>query len=232
MKLKTIIIEDEILSRMYLLKQCSTLDFVDVVGVHESGEDALLDIENQEIDLIILNVEMVGLSGFEILDSISVLPEVVVVTANKEYAYDAYQYNVSEFLVKPLTQDQFTSAIQRVRERCQTRKILAKSRASREMYVRIDRSLVRIAYDEILYLENKGNYVKLQLVDKAYTTLQTMKTLDKSLGNYGFMRVHRTFIVNLNKVDEIHNNVIHIGKSEIPLSKSLKANFLKSLHIV
>ena len=232
MILKTIIVEDELLARKSLITHCNKHNNLELVADCETAEEALESVKTSEIDLILLDVEMPGISGLELLDNLPYMPQVIFTTGKKEYAYDAFQYQVTDFLVKPITHIAFNNAITKAIQEYKNLESTSARRAAREFYVRVDRNLKRIKHDDILYIENMGNYAKFVLKKSVHVALITMKNVEAKLKHHGFVRVHRSFIINLDKVDQIKQNAIIIRDVSIPLSKAHRSFFLKRLHIL
>ena len=232
MTLKTIIVEDELLARKSLTTLCKKHEALELTAVCENAEQALTHVHNSNIDMILLDIEMPGLSGLDLLDNLPYMPQVIFTTGKKEYAYEAFQYQVTDFLVKPVTQIAFFNAIAKAQEETERIAFAAEKRAAREFYIRIDRNLKRFQYDDVLYIENMGNYVKFVLSDSVHVALTTMKNIEAKLKNHRFVRVHRSFIINMDKVDEIKQNAVIIEDISIPLSKAHRSFLFKRLHIL
>ncbi|CAH0995974.1 Transcriptional regulatory protein YpdB [Emticicia aquatica] len=229
MKLKCIIVEDEIMARMSLQRLCEQHESLTLVDIFENAEDALEFLSKEVIDLIWLDVEMPGLSGFDLLKNLYSMPQVIMTTSKVEYAFEAYQYQVTDYIQKPITQPRFKIAVEKVLE-LNTRKTTA-SPERHEIYVKTDGRYIRLPYSEILYIENVGDYVKIFAKKHSYIVHTTMKYLEEKLGD-SFLRVHRSYIVHLDKIVDIEENTLVIENKVIPISRANKPELLNKLNML
>ncbi|MFN8357537.1 MAG: LytTR family DNA-binding domain-containing protein [Spirosomataceae bacterium] len=229
MKLKCIIVEDEVMARKSLQRLCEQHDGLQLLAVFENAEDALIFLANEEVDLIWLDVEMPGLSGFGLLENLTSMPQVIMTTTKTEYAFDAYQYQVTDYLQKPITLPRFKVAVEKVIELNAQKTTVAPER--QEIYVKIDGRYIRLPYDDILYVENVGDYVKFFTAKNSYIVHTTMKYLEEKLGSQ-FLRVHRSFIVHLDKIVDIEENNLVIGNKVIPISRANKPELMNRLNML
>lgn len=229
MKLKCIIVEDEIMARKSLQRLCEQHDSLQLIAAFENAEDALTFLSAEEVDLIWLDIEMPGLSGFGLLENLTSMPQVIMTTTKTEYAFDAYQYQVTDYLQKPITLPRFKVAVEKVLE-LNTRKT-AVSLERQEIYVKIEGRYIRVPYAEILFVENVGDYVKIFTTKNSYVVHTTMKYLEEKLGNQ-FLRVHRSFIVHLDKIVDIEENNLVISNKVIPISRANKSELMTRLNMI
>jgi DNA-binding LytR/AlgR family response regulator len=229
MKLKCIIVEDEIMARKSLQRLCEQHDSLQLIAAFENAEDALAFLATEEVDLIWLDVEMPGLSGFGLLENLTSMPQVIMTTTKTEYAFDAYQYQVTDYLQKPITLPRFKVAVEKVLE-LNSRKT-AVSPERQEIYVKIEGRYIRLPYAEITFVENVGDYVKIFTTKSSYIVHTTMKYLEEKLGNQ-FLRVHRSFIVHLDKIVDIEENNLVIGNKVIPISRANKSELMTRLNML
>ena len=229
MKLNCIIVEDELMARKSLQRFCEEHDSLNLFGVFENAEDALDFLAKESVDLIWLDVEMSGLSGLDLLKNITSMPQVVMTTSKTEYAFEAYQYQVTDYIKKPITQPRFKMAVEKVLE-LNVRKSTA-SPERNEIYVKSEGRYIRLAYLDILYVENIGDYVKIITHKQSYIVHTTMKYLEEKLGR-SFLRVHRSFIVHLDKIVDIEENTLVIENKVIPISRANKPELLNRLNML
>lgn len=230
--IKALIIDDEEMARKALNRFCEKMDNIEVLGLFENGSEALDFMSKNEIDLIFLDVEMPGISGLEMLDQISILPQVIMITSNSNYAFDAYEYDVTDFLKKPITQPRFFKAIEKVESNLNRINQIHQSSLAQEIYVKSEGKLVRLPYETISFFENVGDYIKVVSTIGNYIIHGTLKGLDAKLNYPRFLKVHRSFIINLDKVTDIEDNTILIGKSVIPISRAHKSILMTNLNII
>jgi DNA-binding LytR/AlgR family response regulator len=237
MKLKSIIVEDNNIARRALERLCNGHKSINQIASFDNAIEALEFLDKKEVDLIWLDVELNGMNGFEFLNELSVLPSIIMTTANKEYAYEAFQYNIVDYIHKPITKPRFNMAIEKVLERLGTTdtEINTDMSESRNwgdnIYVKIDRKFIRIIKSDISYIENLGDYVKIFTEKECFIVLTVLKNLEKKLGA-DFFRVHRSFIINLNKILDVDDNNLVIKNKVIPISRRQKAEFLQRLNIL
>jgi len=231
-KLKCLIVEDELMARKSLTKLCEKIDKLDLLNSFESAEDALESINQEDVDLIFLDIEMPGMSGLDLLTKLTVIPQVIFTTGNKEYAYEAYEYDVTDFLKKPITLPRFQKAVEKAVQR-QTQLIeVASASAKNEIYIKTDGRLVRVPYQDILYFENVGDYVKVLTTNGNHIIHGSLKSIDNRINHPRFLKVHRSYIVNLDKIKDIEDNTLVIGKSVIPISRAHKPILLKTINLL
>ncbi len=231
-KLKTLIVEDEIMARKSLEKLCQGLEGVELVSSFDNSEEAIEYIKQVEIDLILLDIEMPGMTGLELLQSIPYLPQIVFTTAHKEYAFDAFEYDVVDFLKKPVTQTRLAQAIQKVISRKQQLDAVALASEAKEIYIKEDGKLIRLPFDKILYFKNVGDYIRVITSEGKYIIYGSIKSLDERLNHPRFLKVHRSYIVNLDKIKDIQESTIIIDNSMIPISRSHVPILMRSINIL
>lgn len=230
MILRTMIVDDDHLARTAVNALCKKTPLVEVVSVCESAEEAIKTVNEDEIDLILLDIEMPGMSGIEFLNEVSYLPQVIFVTSNLNYAYEAFEYQVTDFLGKPISQKRFLAAIEKASKIQQ--EIDAYKKRSEDLYIRQEGRFVRLSIKDILYFENVGDYVRVKTVDNAYVIHATLKSIDHKLKDPRFLKVHRSFIINLDKIKDIEENTLVIDKNVIPISRSNKPILMSRLNFL
>jgi DNA-binding LytR/AlgR family response regulator len=229
MKFTSIIVEDLQAAADFLKKFCEKSGIIEVQAHFLNAEDALIYLSENLVDLIFLDVEMPGASGFELMDRLVYTPQVILTTSKTEYAYDAFQYNVSDYLKKPFTYQRFLEAVQKVEKK----KEEDDSTASNDhIFIKADGKLIRLLNDDILYIESMGDYVKFITAEKKYITHNTIKNLETKVDALRFMKVHRSYIVNLSRIDDIQENMLYIKGMMIPISKAHKSKVLQKINVI
>ena len=233
MSLSCIIVEDLQVAANYLIKCCEKSKLVEVKGHFINVPDALSFVNENTVDLIFLDVEMPGPNGFELLDQIAFLPKIILTTSKKEYAYDAFEYKVTDFLKKPFSYERFLEALQKVQSSPATQPTPGnETEGSDHIYIKSEGKLIRLANDAILFMESMGDYVKFVTADKKYITHNTIKNLEDKVNKQYFLKVHRSYIVNLRKIDDMRENCLFINGLEIPVSKAFKSVVISRLNIL
>lgn len=230
MILTCLIIEDEFLSRRSLERLCIRHEKLTVLGSFDNARAGLNFLDRQPVDLLWLDVEMPGLSGFDLLKKLASDPMVVLTTSKVDYAFDAYQYQVVDYLKKPVDWPRFCVAVDRVVARYQLRRpdLTPEPPA---LTIRVDGRSVRIPVGSIDFVENVGDYVRIVTETQTYLAYMTMKSLEESLGN-SFARVHRSYIINLQKIVDIEENTLVIGTKVIPISRANRSELLNKLNLL
>ena len=228
MNMTCIIIEDLPVAAEYLKKCCERSGKLEVKGHATNVKDAITFLNENVVDVIFLDVEMPGGQGFEVLDNIAYSPKIILTTSKTEYAYNAFEYNVSDFLKKPFTYQRFEDALKKVSETSGHKREPGED----HIFIKSDGKLIRLKNDEILFIQSMGDYVKFVSADKKYVVLNTIKNLETKVNSQHFMKVHRSYIVNINKIDNIRESTLLIANVEIPVSKAFKSEVIKRFNIV
>ena len=213
-KLSRRIVEEFILKTEGLNLKHSFSDAVEAINVLKADE---------EIHLIFLDIEMPEMSGIDFLNSLKNPPQIIIVSSKGKYALDAFEYDVTDYLLKPVTYSRFYKAVDKAVSRFEKNKsnILGKE----EIFIKKNSTLVRLKYDEILWVEALENYVIFNTFKDKYTIHFTMKAIEQKLPTNKFTRVHRSYIVNVKLVDKTSSNQIEIEKTKIPLGRVYKKQF-------
>lgn len=228
MKLRAIIVDDEPISRQFLEQYCSKSGKINVSGSFPESASALFFLQNNEVDILFLDVEMPGDTGFQLLDKLPFMPKVILTSSKTDYAYDAFQYNVTDYLKKPFSFVRFQEAVNKADEINIEKQLESKKE---DIFIKSDGKLTRLNYDDILYIESVGDYVKYCTMEKKYITHSTLKSVEEKLGKGDFMKVHRSYIVNLKKIKDIEDNTLMIGSAQIPISKVLKSEVMSRINL-
>jgi DNA-binding LytR/AlgR family response regulator len=237
MKLSCIIVEDIQIAADFLRKFCEKSDLVEVKGHFLNVMDALEYLDQERVDLLFLDVEMPGANGFELLDRLTYSPMIILTTSKTEYAFNAFQYHVNDYLKKPFTYKRFLEAIgklqQQTSETSPAPQLPAALQTDAEfLFIKADDKLTKIRKDDILFLESMRDYVKFVTPSRSYMTYSTLKNMEEKLIGQTFLKVHRSYIVNLSKIDDIRGNTIYILGNQIPIGKGHKEDLEARLNIL
>lgn len=239
MKLSCIIVEDIQIAADFLRKFCEKSDLVEVKGHFLNVTDALDFLDRERVDLLFLDVEMPGANGFDLLDRLTYSPMIILTTSKTEYAFNAFQYHVNDYLKKPFTYKRFLEAIGKLQlQYAEAGQNLPGGAAitappeSEFLFIKADDKLTKIRIDDILFLESMRDYVKFVTPSKSYVTYSTLKNMEEKLGGATFLKVHRSYIVNLSKIDDIRGNTIYILGNQIPIGKGHKDGLEGRLNIL
>ncbi|MBX9782495.1 MAG: LytTR family DNA-binding domain-containing protein [Chitinophagaceae bacterium] len=228
MMLRCIIVDDEPLSRAVLSRFCEKSGMADVVGSFDNAVSAIEYLKTNKVELVFLDVEMPQINGFQMLEYMPYRPQVVMITSKTDYAFTAFEYNVTDFLKKPVDYNRFLTAFNKVKELAEKTAAPAETDET-EIVIKCDGAYVRLQQDDVLYIEGMGDYVNYVTNEKKYITLNTMKAVEEKLNSSVFLRVHRSYIINISKVKTYAGNNVLIAGASIPVSKPNKASLLQKL---
>jgi DNA-binding LytR/AlgR family response regulator len=219
LKFTCIIVDDEPLSVSILEKYCAKNAFLALVGTFNNPTDALLFLKHHAVDIIFLDIIMPKTNGFELLDNLHYLPNVILTSSSTEFAYTAYQYHVKDYLKKPFSYSRFIESINNLSVNNHNQSFDIKSRTS----------YFKLLKKDILYIESTGDYLQYVTVDKTYPVLNTLKNIEEKMDTTMFIKVHRSYLINMHKITNITDNKVIINHVEIPISKTYKNHLLATI---
>ena len=230
--IRCIAIDDESLALDLIEDDILKVPFLQLVKKCKSGIEALNVLQTEHIDLIFLDIQMPDITGIQFLKSLPHKPFVIFTTAYDKYALEGFELDVVDYLLKPYSFERFLKAVNKAQEHMLNLEKNPVNPTSDEVnfsnqfiFVKSDYKLVKIEIDEILYIESLKDYVKIVEGDKTIVTLSSMKAIEEKLVSPDFIRVHRSFMVNLRKIQYIHRNFVKVGDKEIPIGDNYKENF-------
>jgi len=232
MQLNCIIIDDEPLARKGLKEYIADVDFLHMAGEFENPLKATQVLSSGNVQLVFLDIQMPKISGLDFLKSLQQAPPVIFTTAFPQYALDGFDLNALDYLVKPISFDRFLKAAMRAKEYYEVRKKNTATetiQSTEYFFIKADNKLVKIEYDEILFVEALQNYVTIQTIDKKYITYLTFKSVEEYLPADKFIKTHKSYIVSASKIDTIEGNDIRIGNHHLPISRNLKDEVMEKL---
>jgi DNA-binding LytR/AlgR family response regulator len=225
LKISCVIVEDEPVSRSILERYCDKHAGLELQASFPAAEPALEFLKTCEVDIVFLDVMLPGINGFEFLDQLPVSPRVILTTSDTSFAFTAFQYNVTDYLKKPITYFRFEEAIDKARESG------LRPAAGKDVFVKSEGKYIKMHYADILYMESMGDYVKYVTLNGDHLTHGTLKATEARLDAEQFMKVHRCYIVNLKAVKGVNDKMIRIGEAQIPVSKTCWPELLRRLNI-
>lgn len=233
--IKTIIVDDEPLALDILEAFVSKMPNLQLIAKCENAFEANEVLQNQKVDLMFLDIQMPQLNGVDFLKSLANPPCVVFTTAYPEFAVEGFELNALDYLVKPISMDRFMKAVNKVAE-----KLAAKQEAEEPastdqfFFVKADKKLVKINFDDIVYIEGLKDYVIIKNETNRVITLQTMKSLEDKLPPQTFRRIHRSFIVNMNKIQALDGSVVEVMEKgqvkHLPIGKNYRDELLELIN--
>lgn len=238
MKLSCWIIDDEPLAIELLESYVAKTSFLKLTGTYSSAMQAMQDSTTQSVDIIFLDIQMPEISGMEFAQFIKDETRIIFTTAFSEYALEGYRVDALDYLLKPISYTKFLEASKKALKWFEMKvsaqgkdAFVSPSQEEEQMFVKADHKLIRILYKDILYIEGWKDYVKIHMKDKPHPTLSlmSMKGLEETLPSSKFIRIHRSFIIQKNKIDSISKNRVMIGDKELPIGESYKEDFIKMI---
>ena len=235
--IRCIAIDDEKLALDLIEDDILKVPFLQLVKKCKSGMEAMETLQAEKIDLLFLDIQMPDISGIQFLKSLPHKPLVIFTTAYEKYALEGFELDVVDYLLKPYSFERFLKAVNKVHEHIQfVEKNSTRSDteevtfSSKFLFVKSDYKLVKIEISEIQYIESLKDYVKIVSGDKPVVTLSSMKAIEEKLVAPDFIRVHRSYMVNLRKIHYIQRNYIKVGDKEIPIGDNYKESFLQLIN--
>jgi DNA-binding LytR/AlgR family response regulator len=208
--IKTLIIDDEPLAVEILETYVNQIPGLQLIGKCYNALDANELLQHQEIDLILVDVQMPQMTGIELIKSLSNPPKVIFTTAFPEFAIQGFELNAVDYLLKPIAFNRFLKAVNKVMNTTQANEKNKEITNQDFIFVKADKKLVKLNYEDILFIEGLKDYVIIYTDQARIVTLQTMKSLEEKLPEHIFIRVHRSYIVNVHKIKSIHSDDIEI----------------------
>ena len=231
--MKCIIVDDNKMARMALKQLVSQVQNLELVAECSNAMEAYNQLSNNGIDLLFLDIEMPEMSGIDLIKKLGAKkPLIIFTTAKTDYAVEAFELNVVDYLVKPITQPRLVQAVEKAQEALDSNKQEVKVEEQGFVFVKDNGMLKRISIEDILFLEAMGDYVKVHTAPKFHVVHATLKSIEEKLPASKFLRVHRSYIVAINKIDFIQEGTISIGKTSIPVADTHKANLNKRLNLL
>lgn len=223
--IKCAIIDDEPLSRDVLRQFVTDHPDLELSGEYKDALEAMSDLEKTPVELILLDINMPKLSGINFYKSLMNKPKVIFTTAYPEFALEGFELNAVDYLMKPIAFDRFLQAVQKVKDR-----MTAKSETTDHIMLKVDKKLYRTSFDDILFFEAFGDYVKVHLKDQVLIITHTMKKLLTELPDEQFIRTHKSFIINKSKVEFIEGNQLKIGEQMVSMGQVYREQVLMALN--
>jgi DNA-binding LytR/AlgR family response regulator len=232
MKLNCIIIDDEPVARNLLEEYIEDIDFFQLIGKAENPLKANVLLNNNKIDLMFLDINMPKMSGIEFLRTSTTLPLTILTTAYTEYAIEGFELDVLDYLVKPFSFERFLKACNKAKEYFELQSSFTDKKTTEDasyFFVKCNGKIEKIFYDELLYVEAMVNYVVLHTEDRKLIVYLTMKAVAEHLPQSIFIKIHKSTIVNINKIKSIEGNQINMGKVQVVISQTLQESAMKQI---
>jgi len=228
MNLRCVVVDDSSIQRMSIVKLVKEHPALTLIAEYSSAVDTKKGLNDTECDLIFLDIEMPIINGFELLDVLKNKPQIIFVTGKTEYAFKAFDYDATDYLQKPITQERFNLGVEKALE---YHRLKFENTASENEYIFIKSNLKKrkIFINTILWIEALGDYIKLVTSEESYVILSTMKAFEKEVEEYSFLRIHKSYIVNLKKIKRFNSKFVEINNENLPLSRNKKKILIEAL---
>jgi len=221
MKLNCIVVDDSAIQRMTITKLVNESTNLNLVGDFANALEAKNAINNNSVDLIFLDIEMPLINGFDLLDGLKTKPQIVFITSKADYAVKAFDYEATDFLQKPISKERFLKAVKKALELHQLRNEVPEDQGE-AIIIKSNLKKLKIYTSKIKWVEAFGDYIKVITDEDSHLVLSTMKAFEKELPEGKFARVHKSYIVNLERVVKFNSKFAEIGKTKIPISRNKK----------
>lgn len=230
--MKCLIVDDDEIARRSVQQCIERTDFLTLEGSVASITEALRSIREQKIDLIFLDVEMPEMSGLDFLRTFKEIPQIILITGKKEYAAEAFDYDVTDFLLKPIDYARFLKAASKAQNMLTSMRVEKDSEGEALFIKKEGTRFLRLTMDEILWVEALADYVQIYTKEARHTVLSTMKSIENRLPSKDFIRIHRSYIIRLDKIQEIEENAVKINGKSLPVSRSHKDDLFQRLNLL
>lgn len=228
-----LIVDDNKVARVLLRQLLEKAGSVTIVGECEDAVEATYFLQNRSVDILFLDVEMPGMNGLELLRMLPERPLTILTTAKQGYAVEAFELNVVDYLVKPFSLSRVMLSLERVKELLHNKNaVLSKDTSTDFLFIKDNKSFKKLDLNEVLYMEAKGDYVRIHTPGQSYVVHVSLRAIDDKFPTSQFIRVHRSYIVALNKIDYIEDRVVYIHNQAIPISDSYRDSLLKNLNLL
>jgi len=231
--MKCIVVDDDKLTRVLVEKYIKKTKILELVGSYENPVEAMNDKDMEDIDLIFIDIEMPEMTGIEFMQSFKILPLIIVISAKEKYVLNALDLDAVDYILKPIEYPRFLKAVNKAKD---INESIGKKEGKGIFIKDGGTSFIRLKYDEVLWVEALENYVLIVTEDNRHTIHFTMKSLEQQLPGDFFIRIHRSYIVNVDKIVAIEDNyviIIYNGrKKSFPIAKSFREKLLKKIKII
>ena len=230
MKLRSVIVDDSSMQRMAVAKLVNDHPNLALVAEYSNAIEARKGIANNGIDLVFLDIEMPIINGFDLLESMDDRPQIILITGIADYALKAFDYDVTDYLHKPLTSGRFNVSIERAVTKYE--QINNVNQDEEHIFVKSNKRKQKVFLDDIKWIEALGDYIKFVTDEANIVTLSTMKSIIQQLPENKFLRIHKSFIVNLEKIEKFNSRNVEVAGRQIPLSRNKKTELAEAVNSI
>jgi len=228
MKLNSIVVDDSSIQRIMISKLVNESTLLNLIGDFSNALEAKNCINNNPIDLVFLDIEMPLINGFDLLDGLKTKPQIIFITSKADYAVKAFDYEATDFLQKPICKERFIKSVKKATKMHTLRHVNYEDKGN-SIIIKSNLKKIKVYLSKIKWIEAYGDYIKVITDEESYLVLSTMKDFEKELQSEKFIRVHKSFIINLDKVEKFNSKFAEIGITKIPLSRNKKEDIVKAI---
>jgi len=234
-KIKCLVIDDELPARNVLQKHITDVEALELAGTCTNAVEALSFLQSNTVDLLFLDIQMPYILGTNFIRTLKNPPKVIFTTAYRKYAIEGFELDAVDYLLKPISFDRFLKSVNKILQvNLQSNATSAPENhtepAQPFLYLRVDRKMVKVLFNDILYIEGLRDYVRIFTTSKSIVTKHLLATLEEMLPSDAFLRIHRSYIISISKIDSYNTDAIEIGKKEIPIGRLFKHDVSKLLN--
>lgn len=231
MSVKCAIIDDEPLARKVIREYLNQVSWLELVFEEGNPLEAISRLKNEPVELIFLDVKMPGITGLEFLNILQNRPQIILTTAYRDYALDGFEYEVADYLLKPISLERFLKAVQKIHQikPSVSTKLPTQNPGRPSIIIKQDKKLYKVFLDEITHIEGLKDYVKVHTSGRMYITYHTMQGILQDLDSADFMRVHKSFIINLQHFRSLEGSIISLGNQTVPLGRTYRESFVQRI---
>lgn len=230
--MKCLIVDDQPFARELAAKYVAEIPGLELMAACEGPISTLKVLQNQQVDLLLLDIEMPGLTGYELLKSLQHPPLVIVISGHAEFALEGYRWDIVDFILKPLSLEKLVMAVKRAKEKMTKKPALSEAEGLRHFFIRQEHKMLKLRLSSILFIESYREYVHIHTKAQKYVIKKSLTALEAKLPPNEFKRVHRSFIVCLDSIDGWYGNVLQLENHEVPIGKSYRDDLLKLLESI
>ena len=231
-----IVIDDEKMARVIIKTLCSEIDSLELVEEFSDAIQAIKYLNENQVDLIFLDIHMPNFSGLDFIKTLKNPPKIIFTTSDPKFAIEAFEYDfIVDYLLKPIEFPRFEKAVKKAQKEQIIKKEASKNKVEEvknDFYVNIDRRLIKIDLPSIYLIQAKGDYINIKTENKNYIVHSTLKKIEEKLPDSLFLKVHRSYIINVKKIIDIEDNSVLIKKDVIPVSRCKRPELMKRLDLL
>lgn len=227
-----IVVDDNDIQRELICNYIKDLKYLQLIKSCSNAREALDILKKEQIDLLFLDIEMPGMNGLDLMKTLEPQQQVIFISSHKKYATQAYDLEVTDYLVKPFDFVRFVKAVNKARKNT-VKTDLALEASKESIFVKVGNDIIKIRLKDILWIESESDYIVIHILNDKFWVLTSMNEMEKKITAEKFIRIHRSYMVNIDKIEKVSGDmIVMMDKKLLPISRSHKANLIRKLNIV